>query len=259
MDCWMNRLATHHCAMRLRYPEDPLLVVFDIDDTILDLRHMIHHVLRSFDRCHETGYFRHLFPEDIDVGESEIGRMTAEMRLPALERRKVEEWFRKHSWSPPVVGHVHRAFPGAMDVIRWMQSQERTSVALNTGRPEALRKETLASLNGLGGLHGVTFGDELLFMSRYDWGRAIARSKVEGMRHFQDRGYRIAGFVDNEPENLRAVAESDRTGEILLLHADTRYSSDREMVPPDAVSGRVYNMWGLMGNGRASGGRKEAA
>jgi hypothetical protein len=220
---------------------------------------MILHVLRSFDRCHETGYFRHLFPKDIDVGENEIERMTAELSLSAREGRKVEEWFRKHSWSAPVVGNAHRPFPGAMDVIRWMQSQGHTSVGLNTGRPEVVRKETLNSLNGLGRLHGVAFHDDLLFMSRYDWGRDIVRSKVEGIRHFQERGYRIVGFVDNEPENLCVVAEFDRREEILLLHADTTYSSDRDMIPPNAVSGKVYNICRLKGMGRESGGREEAA
>ena len=259
MECWMNRLARHHGVMRLRYPEDRLLVVFDIDDTILDLRHMILHVLRSFDRCHETGYFRHLFPRDIGVGENEIERMTAELCLSAHERRRVEEWFRKHSWSASVVAHAHRPFPGAMDVIRWMQSQSHTSVGLNTGRPEAVRKETLDSLNGLGRFHGVVFHDDLLFMSRYDWGQAITRSKVEGIRCFQERGYRIVGFVDNEPENLCAVAEFDRREEILLLHADTTYSSGRDMIPPNAVSGKVYNVSRLAGERRGYGGREEAA
>jgi hypothetical protein len=55
------------------------------------------------------------------------------------------------------------------------------------------------------------------------------------------------------------VAEFDRREEILLLHADTTYSSDRDMIPPNAVSGKVYNICRLKGMGRESGGREEAA
>ena len=41
MNCWMKRLAQQHRITRRRYPHEHLVVVFDIDDTILDLRHMI--------------------------------------------------------------------------------------------------------------------------------------------------------------------------------------------------------------------------
>jgi len=246
MERWMKRLARQHGIMKRRYPKDRLMVVFDIDDTILDLRHMILNVLTSFDRCHDTGYFRGLSVRDIGVGETEVHRMMAELRVPEREKRKVVQWFTEHAWSTPVVRHAHRPFPGAMEVIRWLQSQENTCVGLNTGRIETIRKETLLSLNRIGRAHGVLFHDHLLFMNCYGWGERVTESKVQGMRYFQERGYRIAGFVDNEPENLRAVAQFDRTGEILLLHADTVYSSDRDMIPDHAVSGRAYDISDLM-------------
>jgi FMN phosphatase YigB (HAD superfamily) len=54
----MKELGVHHSFMYHSYPDEPLLVVFDIDDTILDLRHAILHVLTSFDRRHGTRFFR---------------------------------------------------------------------------------------------------------------------------------------------------------------------------------------------------------
>ncbi|HME45683.1 MAG TPA: hypothetical protein VKF36_21510 [Syntrophorhabdales bacterium] len=245
MERWMNRLARQHRVMKRRYPKESLIVVFDIDDTILDLRHMILNVLASFDRCHDTGYFRGLSVDDIGVGETEIHRMMAGLWMPEREKRKVVQWFAAHAWSNPVVRHAHRPFPGAMDVIRWLQSQENTFVGLNTGRIEAIRKETILSLNTIGRAHGVLFRDDLLFMNRYGWGERVTESKVQGMRYFQEQGLRIVGFVDNEPENLQAVAEFDGAGEILLLHADTVYSSDRGIIPARAVSGRVYDIGAL--------------
>ncbi len=35
---------------------------------------------------------------------------------------------------------------------------------------------------------------------------------------------------------------SDRTGDILLLHADTVYESQKEKMPRSAVSGKVYDI-----------------
>jgi hypothetical protein len=52
--------------------------------------------------------------------------------------------------------------------------------------------------------------------------------------------------VDNEPENLKAVAEADATGEILLLHADTIFRSKRSQLPPAAVGGDAYDLTELI-------------
>ena len=72
---WMKRLAEHHRTMREAYPKDNLIAVFDIDDTILDLRHMILHVLRSFDRRHGTQYFHDLALRDVRASERAIHQM----------------------------------------------------------------------------------------------------------------------------------------------------------------------------------------
>ncbi len=246
MKCWMKRLAEQYDTMKRLYPTDRLIVVFDIDDTILDLRHMILHVLSAFDERHDTGYFRDLSIRDIGVSEFEVHRMMAEFGIPALEQQKVIEWFVKHSWSTPVIRDAHRPFPGAMDVIRWLQLQEKTFVGLNTGRPEVMRTETLQSLNRLGRPDNVVFHDHLLFMNPHGWGERIEESKVEGIEYFRKRGFRVVAFADNEPANLHAVADYDRTGEILLLHADTFFTSERERIPKNAVSGNVYDISALV-------------
>jgi hypothetical protein len=248
MKKWMKKLAEKHRTMKETYPDDDLIVVFDIDDTILDLRHMTLHVLRSFDRRPGTGHFQNLALSEIAVTETGVHGMMKELRIPWREGQRVANWFKEHSWSPSVVRHAHHPFPGAMDVIRWLQAQSRTVVGLNTGRPEAIRKETLQCLCRIGRPHGVTFEDALLFMSRYGWGERITESKVEGVRYFQESGYRVAAFVDNEPENLRIVGEFDASGEILLLHADTIFASERERIPQNAISGRIYDVAELSGD-----------
>ena len=52
----MRELAWHYGRMRGAYPEDQLCVVFDIDGTILDMRHLVVYVLLEFDRARETEY-----------------------------------------------------------------------------------------------------------------------------------------------------------------------------------------------------------
>ena len=64
---WMHRLVEHYRAMRTRFPDESLVVVFDIDGTIIDTRHLILHTLQLFDRARGTTYFRELAIEDIDV------------------------------------------------------------------------------------------------------------------------------------------------------------------------------------------------
>jgi len=136
----------------------------------------------------------------------------------------------------------HRPFIGVMEVIRWFQIQPKTFVGLNTGRPECIRADTLHSLNKIGQEFKVRFGNEFLYMNKNGWEGDIVTSKIAGVLHFQKCGYRIFACVDNEPENLRAIAGVDPLKQILLLHADTLFRSKRRRLPPHAVSGKRYDL-----------------
>ena len=56
--------------MELR--DQPLILLSDIDGTILDMRHMILSVLQSYDRNHKTTYFQRIRAEDITCHENRI-------------------------------------------------------------------------------------------------------------------------------------------------------------------------------------------
>jgi len=99
------------------------------------------------------------------------------------------------------------------------------------------RADTLRSLNSLGRTYNVKFDDALLFMRPSGSEIKVHVSKAEGVRYFKEKGYRLFAFVDNEPINLTGVAEGDAQGEILLLHADAIYESERRTLPPHSVSG----------------------
>ena len=245
-DDWMRALAEHLDRVRLSYPGDELVLVFDIDGTIVDSRHLVVHALLAYDRDHGTDHFRGITAEDVSDHEALVDEILQPFALPEPVRHDVRAWYLDHYRDPDAVAASHLPYQGVLGVIRWFQLQPRTHVALNTGRLESLRELTLASLNELGRLHRVAFEPELLFMNA---GPTVeddaAAAKVECLRRLRLAGYRVVAVVDNEPAMIRAMAEADETGEILFLHADTIFASRREPTPR-TISGSTYGLSGLV-------------
>jgi len=246
MSTWMNRLARDYQQMRARYADDELLILFDIDGTILDMRHMVRQMLCEFDEEHGTDFFRDLKLEQIEAHENHIDPLFSDLNLPLPQVERVKDWYLDRRWTPEAILESHRPFRGVMEVIRWFQIQPRTSVGLNTGRPERIRAETLQSLNELGKEYRVRFSDDLLYMNPGGWGENVENSKVAGVRYFREAGYRVVAMIDNEPENLKAVADADESGEILLLHADTIFESARTRLPAGVAAGADYDITSLV-------------
>lgn len=235
MHTWMTELGLHFERVRLDHPGDPLLVLFDIDGTILDTRHLVRYVLRAYDEEHGQSFFRDLRVEDIDVHEDELPRLLERLPIPLAARTQVLRWYLEHHWQEQAVLDGHRPFRGVLEVICWFQLQENTFVGLNTGRSEDVRAATLHCLNALGREFRVRFSDDLLAMNPAFGEVEITRVKVENLRRFQERGFRVVAMVDNEPENLAALAAAYPEGELLLLHADTIFSS--RQASPHACTG----------------------
>jgi hypothetical protein len=231
--------------MRNRYPKDDLLVVFDIDGTILDMRHMVCRVLLDFDREHDTYLFHGLRPEDVTTHENHVERLLEELGILPEERSRVHRWYLDRRWSRESVLAAHRPYQGVLDIIRWFQLQPGTRIGLNSGRPESLREDTLKSLNTLGREYRVEFPSELLYLNPGDFEENVANSKVEALRWFREAGHRIVAVVENEPENIAAMAEADAGGEILFLHADTLFESKCRPTPR-TISGQRYDLTRLV-------------
>jgi hypothetical protein len=106
-----------------------------------------------------------------------------------------------------------------------------------------MRAETLRVLNTLGSEYRVEFPSHLLHMNPKS---DIIGSKVDGLKAFMDKGYRIVAMIDNEPSNLKAVAETNLAGDILLLHADTIFESAPDHIPAGAVAGSRYDITELI-------------
>ena len=242
---WMRALADQFRAARRRHPEDALMIVFDIDGTILDMRHMIRHVLIGYDCAHGADHFPGLNAEDIDVHENHVDRFLAGLALPEAERRAIHAWYLERRWAAESILASHRPYRGVMEVIRWFTLQPRTHVGLNTGRPEPLREDTLRSLNALGREYRVAFAPDLLEMNERGWEERVADGKAAALERFRARGYRVFAVVDNEPENIARMLEADAEEEILFLHADTIFLSKAADIPR-TVSGRRYALANLI-------------
>lgn len=124
-------------------------------------------------------------------------------------------------------------------MIRWFQIQPGTHIALDTGRPESMRRITLDSLNTVAASSRVRFDPDLLFMRKE--GASVVDGKTAALARIEARGFRIVAVVDNEPENLEAMAAAPGSNDILFLHADTIFESqrrDRRSLP----SGTSYEL-----------------
>lgn len=242
----MTELNQHYQHMRRLYPRDKLIILFDIDGTILDMRYMVWRLLKSYDQLHQTDYFTSLSVADINVSENQLLPLLVALRIPAEQQQQIMAWFEQHAWSSVAMLEAHRPFQGVLEVIRWFQLRPDTYVGLNTARPESLRHETVRSLNNLGREYKVDFAAKLLYMRPDDWAEPAPQAKAAGIRYFQQLGYRVFAFVDNEPVNLEAVAAIDPQHKILLLHADTIFESKRTQLPAHTVGGNQYDLTALI-------------
>ena len=244
-DGWMRTLAEHVDRMRATYPDDELAIVFDIDGTIVDARHLVMHVLLSYDRMHGTSFFHGITISDVVDHEAHVDEILSRFALSDAVLADVRAWYLAHVRDPEAVAASHRPYQGVLGVIRWFQLQAHTHVALNTGRAGSMRSLTLDSLNALAALHRVAFDPELLFMNRSGGEDDVSSAKVEALEELRNAGFRVVAVIDNEPEMLRAMSEADVTGEILFLHADTIFASRRQPTP-SIVSGSTYGLAGLV-------------
>jgi phosphoglycolate phosphatase-like HAD superfamily hydrolase len=242
-DDWMRALASHYAVVRDTYPTDELSIVFDIDGTILDLRHLVVHVLLAYDRERGTDLFHGLVAEAVTTPENQIDALLENLGVPEAPRDDVAAFYRLHLWDEDGLIAASAPFRGVLSVIRWFQIQPGTRVALNTGRPEQMRRITLDSLNAVGDAARVRFEPELLFM-RSDRA-SVAEAKVAALDAICARGLRPVAVIDNEPENLAAMIASRRHDDILFLHADTMFESQRRD-SHRVVGGTAYELGGLI-------------
>lgn len=242
----MRRLHDAFRDARGRYSDEKLLLVLDIDGTIIDMRAAVLAVLQTYDRVHGSDHFTLLQPSDIDVHENLVPELLKRLEFSESDLESVMDWYLQQQWLDDTVADTHRPFSGVMQLIRWFQMQPNTEVGLLTGRPEVLRSATLRSLNAIGDQYGAVFDNDLLLMNPGEWGENVAESKAAGIRRFREMGYRVFAVIDNEPDILALLANEFEHENLRLFHADTIFVSDKSVLPDSAVSGRDYRLTELV-------------
>jgi phosphoglycolate phosphatase-like HAD superfamily hydrolase len=248
---WMTALATKYKTVRRAYPNESLMIVFDIDGTLLDMRHMIWHCLLAFDREHGTSHFFGLNASDLEGDVGDLDELLLSLAVPAEAREHIQQWVEEYRTSPEAILASHQPFRGALEVVRWFQMQPDVAIGVNTGRPEHSRRETLRSLNALGGRYRVEFDDEHLFMFDEDVHKSVPESKAAALLEFGAQGYRVFAVIDDEAANLAAMADLDYRGRTLFLHADTMFERASRSLPR-TVRGDSYELPQLIDAGDLS-------
>ncbi|MCE5274866.1 MAG: HAD family hydrolase [Deltaproteobacteria bacterium] len=241
--CSMRDLAFHYEAMKRAEPLGRFMIVFDIDGTILDARQSALNLLQAYDQEQGTGFFQGLTSEDMPGAAHDMSVFLREFAFPPRVREEIAAWYEANFYTRASIPGTQRPTHGVLDVIRWFQMQPGTCVGLNTGRPEKLRRETLRLLEDLGGEHLVEFPDSLLFMNP---GLPATVSKVHGIKEFRNQGYRIVAVIDSDKDNLRAMAQADPSGEMLLLHAEAGPDSSGAEVPLRPAAGHLFDLTELI-------------
>ncbi len=240
---WMRDLAFHYETMRAAYPDENLVIVMDIDGTIIDERHLARSILQAYDREHGTRYSTNLSPGGMVFSPDNTCGILKGFPLTPDVRDEIAGWCMDGFWSSASVPGSHRPLPGVLDVIRWFQLQPRTAVGLNSARPERLRRETLQVLNALGEEYHVRFEDDLVCMNT---GIGVPQGKIDGIRRLQARGYRVVTIIDSDRDNLDAMARIDAKGEILFLHADGMPGSLPLREERKSLLGKYYDLTELI-------------
>ncbi len=103
----MRDLASHYNRARDSYPNDRLIILFDVDGAIVDLRYMILSLLREYDRKRGSSFFRSLSLTDIDVTENRIEDLLARMsHLPDVRSIQCDaQWLTARSTTHLRRGH----------------------------------------------------------------------------------------------------------------------------------------------------------
>ena len=240
----MKSLHLHYNKLRKIYPEDNLIIVFDIDGTIIDTREIILYLLKKFDKENNKMYFQKINLEGITFHETESDRLKElfyTCKVPIEEIDGILAWYKSNFWNSITMLESNLPFSGVFEIIKWIQCQPNTFIGLNTGRSENIRKDTLLSLNNLGKRFNITIQNQLLFMNQ---GENVPDSKVRGLQYFEELGYKVICMVDNEPGNLERIQENFciNNSNVLLLHADTIFISNFEKPSNLIISGKDYSL-----------------
>ena len=223
---WLRALNAHTERLRREYPGDELLILFDVDGTLLDLRWGLLDLLHGYDRERGSELFAGLSTDDLVPDEAGVRRLFEQLDVPHVARQELLVRFERMSWSPRAVIGSHQPFLGMLELLRWFKHQPRVHVAVNTSRSEDRRDETVQALSALGAHYGLRLTEDFLFLDPEpprvgeDRTERGVRSKIGGVHHFRSQGFRVAAVVDDRQEVLEGIGRAFADPDLLLVQAE---------------------------------------
>lgn len=216
---WICVLLNHHERSLLRFQDQRLLVLFDVDDTFLDMRLALTNLLRAYDAAHASAHFGALDPRTLDPFGRGIEAILEHCRVPADEQPRVLAWYQHKRRCGQIAHLAHAPYRGLLALAAWLHEQPRTAVGINSARPEFLRQDTLRCLNALASGSGLRFVDELAWFTPHGWQDDVGASKLAAIAQAERRGDRVIAMIDSNPALLAAIAAADIGDDRLLLHS----------------------------------------
>ncbi len=216
---WIRVLLNHHEQSLRRFPDQRLLVLFDVDDTFLDMRLALASVLRAYDTAHGSAWFGALDPTTLDPFGRGIEDILVRCRVPADEQPHVLAWHQHQRRRDEMIRIAHAPYQGLLELAGWLHNQPRTAVGINSARPEFLRQDTLRCLNGLAAGGSPRFVDALAWFTPHGWRDDVCASKLAAIGQAQRRGDCVIAQIDSNPALLACLAAADHGDDLVLLHS----------------------------------------
>lgn len=216
---WTRVLLNHHERSLRRFEGQRLLVLFDVDDTFLDMRLAVTVLLRAYDVAHGSAHFGSLNTALIDPFGRDIESVLELCHVPPDEQPQVLAWHQQQRRNGDVAHLAHAPFRGLLALAEWLYAQPNTAIGLNSARPEFLRQETLRCLNALAADGELRFVDHLAWFTPHGWRDDVSTSKLAAITQAERRGERVIAMIDSNPAVLAAMAEADYGDDMLLVHS----------------------------------------
>jgi len=216
---WTRVLLNHHERSLTRFRGQRLLVLFDVDDTFLDMRLAVASLLRAYDAAHGSAHFAALDAGTLDPFGRGVEALLEQCRVPADEQPQVLAWYQHKRRCGDIARLAHAPFKGLLALAAWLHRQPGTAVGINSARPEFLRQDTLRCLNELAAGNELRFVDELAWFTPHGWRDDVGASKLAAIAKAERRGERVIAMIDSNPAVLAALAEADYGDDMLLVHS----------------------------------------
>ena len=199
------------------------VLTFDLDSTLFDNRPRQLAILGEFARAKNLGGVEKLDPEKIDGWKTaeEISKLSGATGREAELIAEFKNFWRTRFFTSEICKH-DVALPGAAEYVRAIEAAGAQVVYL-TGRHEAMRAGTAASLAAGGFPVGTLFAKPTFEMSDTQW-KEVAVTKL------RELGPVVACF-DNETTHVNRLRAAFPQASVVWIRTDT--SPDADALPSD--------------------------